>query len=75
MTTIEEVNASAAALAATITQINAKLDEVRAYVVSLQSGNAGATPEQLAGLLAILGGANVEAGEVLAEADSTDGTP
>ena len=74
MTTIDEINAKVLELNTVVAAIDSKLDEVRAFVATLQGGSV-VTQEQLDQLAAALDGVKASAESVLAEADSTDGTP
>ena len=71
MATVEEVQISLEALSAVVAATDVKLDEVRAFILSLQNGG-GATPEQLQALLDLVNTVKGSADSVLAEADALD---
>lgn len=71
MATFKEVLETAQALAQGVAAINAKLDEVKAFIESL---SAPVNQEQLDELAALLGATKTETEAVLAEADALDET-
>lgn len=70
LSTLEELTADITALTNTIGAIDLKLDEVRAFIATLQPGVV--TQEQLDQLAAMVGTAKTSAEAVLAEADALD---
>lgn len=75
MSTVEQLTADIQALQATVAATDAKLDEVRAFIVNLQStgGGGGATQAQIDELAALVGATKTAAEAVLAETDALDG--
>lgn len=71
MATLEEVTTEVANLTSTIASIDSKLDEVRAFILSLSAGTV-VTQEQLDALAASITAAKNAAGAVLTEADALD---
>lgn len=75
MATLQEALDGLTDLQTAISGTDAKLDEVLAYIQSLQSGSQLVTQQQLDSLVAMIQAAKVSAQAVLAEADTLDGTP
>lgn len=71
MSTLEEVQGEVTALTNTIVAIDTKLDEIRAFILSL-SGGGVVTQEQLDALAASITSAKESAAAVLTEADQLD---
>lgn len=71
MATIEEVQNNVIALSDALTSVDLKLDEVRAFIASLQAGQP-VTQEQLDNLAAAIASAKSTAQAVLSEADALD---
>lgn len=71
MSTLTEVQAEVTALTDTIVAIDTKLDEIRAFILSL-SGGGVVTQEQLDALAASITSAKESAAAVLTETDSLD---
>lgn len=71
MATLEEVTNEVATLTNTIVAIDTKLDEIRAFILSL-SGGGVVTQEQLDALAASITSAKESAAAVLTEADQLD---
>lgn len=74
MATLADVNQAVSELTAAVSATDLKLDEVLAFIQSLQVGQP-VTQAQLDQLFADVTAAKVSAQAVLAEADTLDGTP
>lgn len=71
MATFEEVTNEVATLTSTLGTIDTKLDEIRAFIISLQAGSV-VTQEQLDTLAAAITAAKNSAAAVLTETDALD---
>lgn len=72
MATVEELTAGINELNTTINAIDLKLDEVAAYIATLQA-NQPVSQAQLDELVALVNAVKTQAAAVLAEADTQDG--
>lgn len=70
MSTIEDVVADVTELSNTLTQVDLKLDEIAAFIATLQAGVV--TQEQLDNLKSLTQSAKDSAAAVLTEADQLD---
>ncbi len=74
MATITDIQDSVGQLTATLTSIDVKLDEVKAFIETLKAG-VPVTQEQIDALAAAVQGAKDSAASILTEADALDETP
>ena len=72
MATIEEVTASVTELTSTLEAVDVKLDEIKAFILSLSSPAGVVTQAQLDELAALVDAAKGKSSAVLAEADALD---